>query len=73
VGDGRPLGKIVRSVGVDARHPWEGYGADESAGRVALLMRAEEREEGPVHQVAGLADAFHAAQLAALLAYRGAR
>jgi hypothetical protein len=56
----------VRSVGIDAGVPWEGYGPDQLAGRVAMLMRAVERQEGPLYQAAGLADAFHAAQLAAL-------
>jgi hypothetical protein len=60
--------KVVRSVGIDAGVPWEGYGADQLAGRVAMLMRALDRREGPLYQVAGMADAFHAAQLQALVA-----
>jgi hypothetical protein len=35
-----------------------------------MLMRAVDRRHGPQYQVAGMADAFHAAQLAALLACR---
>jgi hypothetical protein len=62
----------VRSVGIDAGVRWDGYGADQLAGRVALLVRALERGEARMYDVAGLLDAFHAAQLAALLACRRA-
>jgi hypothetical protein len=63
-----PVTKVVRSVGIDAGVRWEGYGADQLAGRVAMLMRALERREGPLYGVARLLDAFDAAQLRALVA-----
>jgi hypothetical protein len=47
--------------------PPPGYDVDDLGLRVVLLRRALERAEGPVYDVAGLLDAFHADQLAALV------